>query len=550
MVLKLGNLRFSLLLLVLGYAVISCEAALSKHKDPTLTAKALNRSSFPPGFIFGSAGAAYQFEGGAKEGGRGPSIWDTFTHKYPDKITDRSNGDVAIDSYHRYKEDVSIVKDMGWDAYRFSISWSRILPTGMLSGGVNQEGIKYYNNLINELVANGIKPFVTIFHWDLPQGIEDAYGGFLSPKSVDDFRNYAEICFREFGDRVKHWITLNEPHTFSNAGYTSGVFAPGRCSNHTQCNGGNSGTEPYLASHHQLLAHAAAVKVYREKFLATQKGVIGIALNTGFSVPFSDSQADKDAASRAMDFSYGWFLDPLTRGQYPQSMQSLVGNRLPKFTREQSKMLTGSFDFIGLNYYSSSYAKAVPLNKAGTPSYATDSQADSLNNRNGVPIGPVAASDWLYVYPKGFRDLLLYTKRKYKNPLIYITENGVDERNDPKLSLEQALIDKDRIKYYDEHLYYLQLAIKDGVNVKGFFAWSLFDNFEWANGYTVRFGIYFVDYKNGNKRYPKQSAHWFKNFLKGKSHSGPELKSKGQTTGSVFKSKSTSRDKSRRSGSI
>ncbi|BBG96242.1 beta glucosidase 13 [Prunus dulcis] len=504
-----SDLPFGLLLLVLGYAVISCEAALSKHKDPTLTAKALNRGSFPPGFIFGSAGAAYQFEGGAKEGGRGPSIWDTFTHKYPDKITDGSNGDVAIDSYHRYKsakEDVSIVKDMGWDAYRFSISWSRILPTGMLSGGVNQEGIKYYNNLINELVANGIKPFVTIFHWDLPQGIEDAYGGFLSPKSVDDFRDYAEICFREFGDRVKHWITLNEPHTFSNAGYTSG---------------------------------------------ATQKGVVGIALNTGFSVPFSDSQADKDAASRAMDFSYGWFLDPLTRGQYPQSMQSLVGNRLPKFTKEQSQMLKGSFDFIGLNYYSSSYAKAVPPNKAGEPSYATDSQADSLNNRNGVPsVQWYAASDWLYVYPRGLRDLLLYTKRKYKNPLIYITENGVDEQNDPKLSLEKALIDKDRIKYYDEHLYYLQLAIKDGVNVKGFFAWSLFDNFEWANGYTVRFGIYFVDYKNGNKRYPKQSAHWFKNFLKGNSHSSPELKSKGQTTGFVSKSKSTSGDKSRRSGSI
>ncbi|CAN6543356.1 unnamed protein product [Malus baccata var. baccata] len=220
---------------------------------------------------------------------------------------------------------------------------------------------------------------------------------------------------------------------------------------------------------------------------ATQKGVIGITLNSGWSVPFSNSTEDKDAALRALDFSYGWFMDPVTRGRYPKSMQRLVGNRLPNFTKEQSKMLKGSYDFVGLNYYSSSYAKDVTANKSvKQPSQSTDSNVESLR---------------------------------------------VDEANDPKLSLEEALIDKERIKYYDAHLYYVQEAIKNGANVKGFFAWSLLDNFEWVNGYTVRFGIIYVDYKNGLKRHYKLSAHWWKNLLKGNSHSASKHNSsKGSKT--------------------
>ncbi|XP_048443357.1 beta-glucosidase 24 [Pyrus x bretschneideri] len=524
MMIKLGFI----LLLVLGCTVtISAKPEPPKPYASSDAYQNFNRTSFPPDFMFGAAGAAYQFEGAAKEGGRGPSVWDTFTHKYPDKITDRSNGDVAVDSYHRIKEDVGILKDMGWDFYRFSISWSRLLPNGKLSGGVNMEGVNYYKNLLNELQANGIKPFVTLFHWDFPQALEDEYRGFLSPNSVSHFRDYADLCFKEFGDKVKHWITLNEPQTYSVQGYTVGAFAPGRCSNHTKCKeGGNSATEPYLAAYHQLLAHATAVKVYRDKYQATQKGVIGIALNSGWSVPLSDSMEDKGAAMRALDFSYGWFMDPLTRGRYPKHMVKLVGSRLPKFTEEQSNMLKGSYDFIGLNYYSSSYAKDVPV-KAAQPSQSTDAKVESLNNRNGVLIGPMAASNWLYVYPQGLLELLSYTKRKYKNPVIYITENGVDEANDPKLSLEQALIDKERIKYYDAHLYYVQEAIKKGINVKGFFAWSLLDNFEWANGYTVRFGVIYVDYKNGLKRHYKLSARWWKNLL---SRSGPKHDSSKSNT--------------------
>uniref|UniRef100_A0A2P2K1I3 Beta-glucosidase 12-like n=1 Tax=Rhizophora mucronata TaxID=61149 RepID=A0A2P2K1I3_RHIMU len=476
----------------------------------------LNRTSFPAGFLFGTASSAYQYEGAAKEGGRGPSIWDTFTHRFPGKIADGSNGDVAIDSYHRYKEDVGIMKQMGLDAYRFSISWSRILPNGKPSGGVNREGVTYYNNLINELLVNGIQPFVTLFHWDMPQALEDEYGGFLSPKVVDDFRGYAETCFKEFGDRVKHWITLNEPVSYCLAGYATGSFAPGRCSDWQKlnCTGGDSGTEPYLAAHNQLLAHAAAVKSYKEQYQATQKGLIGITLVTNWFVPLSDAKRDHNAAKRAIDFMFGWFMDPLTNGDYPKSMRSLAGKRLPEFSEEQSQMLKGSFDFLGLNYYTANYVANSPGSNAVNASYLTDSRARLLSERNGIPIGPQAASSWLYVYPRGFRDLLLYTKKMYDNPVIYITENGIDEYNNATLTLEEALVDTMRIDYYYGHLSYLLRAIKKGVNVKAYFAWSLLDNFEWASGYTVRFGINYVDYKNGLKRYPKSSAKWFSSFLK------------------------------------
>ncbi|KAK9220866.1 hypothetical protein WN944_009290 [Citrus x changshan-huyou] len=390
-----------------------------------------------------------------------------------DKIKDGSNGDVAVDSYHRYKEDVRIIKEMNLDAYRFSISWSRILPNGKLSGGVNKEGIRFYNNLINELIANDIQPFVTLFHWDTPQDLEDEYGGFLSPRIA------------EFGDRVKHWITLNEPWTYSVGGYGDGSLAPGRCSDWQQLN-----------------------------YTTTQMGKIGIALVSSWMVPYSSAKHHQNAAERALDFMFGWFMDPLTNGNYPHTMQSLVADRLPKFSKEQSEMLEGSFDFLGLNYYTSSYVAYAPQLRSANKSCLTDAIANLLSERNGVPIGPKAASDWLYVYPRGIWDLLLYIKRKYSNPLIYITENGIDEVNDPKLTPEEALVDNMRIDYYYRHLYFLQKAIRYGVKVKGNFAWSLLDNFEWSAGYTVRFGINYVDYKNGLKRYPKLSARWFKKFLK------------------------------------
>ncbi|CAN1200611.1 Beta-glucosidase 24, partial [Linum perenne] len=310
----------------------------------------LNRTSFPADFLFGAASSAYQYEGAAAEGGRTPSIWDNFT-SIPGNIIDSSNGSIADDQYHRYKEDVNIMRNIGMDAYRFSISWSRILPS--------------------------IIPFVTLFHWDLPQTLEDEYGGFLSSKIVKDFDDYANVCFQLFGDRVKQWTTVNEAWTFSSFGYgNNGSFAPGRCSTWLNCSSGNSGTEPYIVTHNILLAHASAVNLYRRKYQASQKGKIGIVLVSNWFVPMSDSKEDEEAQQRAIDFMYGWCMEPLSKGEYPLSMTSLVGKRLPKFTKQQSKMLKGSFDFIGINYYTANYASASTSNfdLNHPPTYSTDSR--------------------------------------------------------------------------------------------------------------------------------------------------------------------------------
>ncbi|GLJ47734.1 hypothetical protein SUGI_1008160 [Cryptomeria japonica] len=467
----------------------------------------LNRSGFPPEFIFGTASASYQYEGAAREGGRTPSVWDTYSHM-PGTIADGENGDVAVDEYHRYKEDVKLMKDMGMDAYRFSISWSRILPYGTVEGGINKVGVAYYNNLIDELLKHDITPFITLFHWDLPQALEDKYGGFLSHDIVEDFVAYSEVCFQEFGDRVKHWITLNEPYAYAIIGYDLRIGPPSH----------HSPTEPYIVVHNLLLSHAAAVNLYKSKYQALQKGSIGIALVSMWIIPYSKSHSDHIAAQRAIDFMFGWFMDPIARGKYPSSMTNLVGVRLPKFSALESAMVKGSFDFVGLNYYTSRYAVDVSMTpNFTTPSYiVTDSLANLTAERNGVLIGPVGGSSFSNVYPPGIRELLKYVKHKYDNPPIYITENGFSERDNDTLPLSEALNDTRRIDYHSKHLLFLQRAIRDGSDVHGYFAWSLLDNFEWVYGYTIRFGLYYVDYKDNLKRYPKLSVDWFCKFLKKK----------------------------------
>ncbi|KAA8515714.1 hypothetical protein F0562_018675 [Nyssa sinensis] len=503
-----GSLLLGFLVLVNSLAWTELDAA-TDHVSPLF-----NRSSFPAGFMFGASSAAYQYEGAYNEGGKGPSIWDNFTHTYPDKILNRSNGDVADDFYHRYKEDVKLMKFIGLDAFRFSISWPRILPRGKLSEGVNKEGVAFYNNLINELLANGIQPLVTIFHWDLPQALEDEYEGFLSTRIVDDFKDFAEVCFKEFGDRVKHWITMNEPYIFITNGYDSGALAPGRCSAwmNNGCPAGNSAIEPYVVAHNMLLCHSATIKLYREKYQASQKGEIGITLVSNWMVPYSNSKPNVKAAQRALDFMYGWFIHPVVYGDYPQSMRAIVGKRLPRFTAEQAKLLKGSFDFIGLNYYTANYAANVPFANSINVSATTDSQANLTSSRNGKPIGDPTGVSIFFVYPQGLRDLLVYTKEKYNNPTIYITENGIGDANNS--TVKEGVKDTQRIDFYRRHLLALKQAIKEGVKVKGFFAWTFLDTFEWGSGYTLRFGLNYVDYNDGLKRYPKFSALWFKNFLR------------------------------------
>ncbi|KAL3516576.1 hypothetical protein ACH5RR_023478 [Cinchona calisaya] len=477
-----------------------------------------NRRSFPPHFTFGAASSAYQYEGAAFEDGKGPSIWDTYTRKYPGKILDHSNGNVADDFYHRYKDDVQLMKFIGLNGFRFSISWPRVLPHGKLSKGVNKAGIAFYNNLINELLSKGIQPFVTLFHWDVPQALENEYGGFLSPQIVNDFRDFAELCFQEFGDRVKHWTTFNEPFSFSVGGYDSstlvGTLAPGRCSAwmNKGCPAGNSAVEPYLVGHHILISHAVAVKLYRDKYKASQKGQIGIVLVTNWMIPLSNSTADVEAAKRALDFFYGWFLDPLTYGNYPKSMRRIIGSRLPKFTHEQKRLLKGSIDILGINYYTSSYVSNIRPANSVNISYSTDLSVNLTSERNGKLIGAPTGVSIFYVYPEGLTELLVYTKENYKNPIIYITENGIGDAN--KNTVEEGMHDPQRISFYRGHLSAVKAAIKAGVRVDGFFAWTFLDTFEWASGYTLRFGINFVDFKNGLKRYPKRSALWLKGFLK------------------------------------
>ncbi|PNT56093.1 hypothetical protein POPTR_001G227200v4 [Populus trichocarpa] len=499
-------------LLVLFLALICLVATTHGAKPSPLVP--FSRSSFPPGFLFGAGSAAYQIEGAALIDGRGFSIWDKFTREHPEKIWDRSNGDVASDFYHKFKDDIKLMKRVGLDTFRLSFSWSRILPKGKVSRGVNPLGVKFYNNVINELLHNGIKPLVTLLHYDPPQSLYDEYGGFLSSKIVDDFAEYADFCFKTFGDRVKYWITMNEPNGLAINGYTFGSFAPGRCSKTLgNCPGGNSAVEPYVAAHNMILSHGAAVKVYKDKYQAIQKGQIGITIVSHWFVPKFNTTADRIAVSRALDFMFGWFAHPITFGDYPDSMRSLVGNRLPKFTKEQSAMLKGSLDFLGLNYYTTNYAESIPLKATGANlSYTDDRRVSQTTEKNGVPIGTPTDLNWLYVYPRGIQDVLLYIKYNYKNPPVFITENGIAENASRPIAF--ALKDSWRIRYHSAHLSYLLKAIQKGANVKAYYIWSFLDDFEWDAGYTVRFGVTYVDFKNNLKRYLKSSARWFQLLLK------------------------------------
>ncbi|VAI19005.1 unnamed protein product [Triticum turgidum subsp. durum] len=506
-----------LALLALASSGGGAHASAGGGAHPATPVKApFSRHSFPKGFVFGTGSAAYQYEGAVKEGGRGPTVWDKFAHT-PGKIADGGNGDVALDFYHRYKEDLKLVVDMNMDAFRFSIAWSRILPTGSLSGGVNKEGIAFYNRLINEVIAKGLKPYVTLHHWDTPLGLEDKYGGFLSEKIVKDYVDFSDVCYNEFGDRVKHWTTFNEPWTYSTYGYATGVFAPGRCSPHVSksCGAGDSAREPYIVTHNILLAHAATVDLYRRKYQKAQGGEVGITLVCHWYLPYTNSTADKDAAKRRVEFMLGWFMDPIVHGDYPASMRSWLGARLPSFTPKQKAALRGSYDFFGLNYYTTYYAIATPApaNALLRGSYDADNRSNVTGFRNGRALGPQAYTEFLFVYPPGIHELMLYAKRRYGNPPVYVMENGIDEGNNSSLPIREALKDPARINYHYKHLLFLNLAIKQKVNIKGYFSWTFMDCFEWGDGYKDRFGLIYVD-RNTLKRYPKESSKWMGRFLK------------------------------------
>ncbi|KAL2630528.1 hypothetical protein R1flu_015214 [Riccia fluitans] len=471
------------------------------------------RFDFPKNFVFGTATSSFQVEGASREGGRGLTIWDHFTMT-PGKILDNSTAEVAADQYHRYKEDIELMKELNMDAYRFSIAWSRIIPDGSRRT-VNMEGIAYYNRLIDALIEKGITPYVTLYHWDLPLTLHESLGGWTNREIVKHFAYYAEVCFASFGDRVKHWITFNEPAVFCLLGYGKGVHAPGRTSDRTKSAHGNSSTEPYMAGHNVLISHATVVEIYRSKYKSKQAGTVGFTIDCEWAEPLSDSIEDKEATERRRTFQLGWWLDPIFFGDYPALMRRSAGDRLPHFTEDEKLLLRDSLDFIGLNHYTTRWVTSQPApSDPANSDFWWDQGALTTVEKDGVLIGEKANSCWLYIVPWGIQRLIEYVWETYKVP-IYICENGMDDCNNLDLPLGHFLNDSRRVNYYRDYLKYVHRAIENGADVRAYFAWSLLDNFEWAEGYTSRFGLYYVDFTT-QKRYAKDSAKWFSKFLEPK----------------------------------
>ncbi|XP_062231227.1 beta-glucosidase 22-like isoform X2 [Phragmites australis] len=401
------------------------------------------------------------------------------------------------------------MSDTSLEAYRFSISWSRLIPRGR--GHVNPKGLEYYNNLINELVKRGIEIHVTLYHLDFPQILEDEYHGWLSPRVVEDFTAYADVCFREFGDRVKHWTTMDEPNVISIAAYDSGAFPPCRCSAPfgVNCTVGNSTVEPYVVGHNSIMAHASVVKLYREKYQATQKGVVGMNVYSFWDYPFSPSPADVAAAQRSLDFMIGWIVNPLVYGDYPEIMKKKVGSRLPSFTKEQSEMIRGSTDFIGINHYTSVYISDRSNSaEAGLRDFNADLAATFRFSRNDPPTGQFIPSN-MPNDPQGLQSMLEYLSDTYKNVPVYVQENGYGQ------FFNGSIYDHKRVEYLSGYIGSTLAALRNGANVKGYFVWSFLDVFELLAGYESRYGLYHVDFQDPElPREPKLSAQWYSKFLR------------------------------------
>lgn len=432
--------------------------------------------NFPEGFLWGAATSAYQVEGSPLADGAGPSIWHRFVHT-PGRVLNGETGDIACDHYHRFREDIALLHDLGLRAYRFSISWSRVLPTGR--GRVNAAGLGFYERLVDALLEKDIEPVATLFHWDLPAALDDL-GGWLNPEIADWFADYATLLFRALDGRIRKWATLNEPWVVTDGGYLHGVLAPGH----------RSRFEAPIAAHHLLRAHGNAVRAYR----GTGKHQIGLVVNIEPKYPASHSAEDLEATARADAYMNRQYLDPVFLGRYPDEMQDIFGDAWPSWPATDFDLIREPIDFLGVNYYTRSLT-------------ATDPGAAPVLARTvKVPCALYTETDW-EVFPQGFTDTLLWVRARYGNVPIYITENGA-AFVDPAAAPGEVLADPLRVEYLRQHVAALREAIALGANVRGYFVWSLLDNFEWAHGFSKRFGIVHVDYAT-QRRTLKTSAQFY-----------------------------------------
>jgi beta-glucosidase len=446
--------------------------------------------SLPVSFRWGVAASAYQIEGAVAEDGRTPSIWDTFC-RVPGAVANGENGDIACDHYHRMPSDVALMREIGVDTYRFSVAWPRVQPGGR--GPANPVGLAFYDRLVDELLARDIDPWVTLYHWDLPQELEDA-GGWPERDTAYRFADYAMLVFDQLGDRVRTWTTLNEPWCSAMLGYAYGQHAPGR----------RNFADSMRAVHHLLLGHGLTTQRLRA---AAPKAIdLGITLNMSSHTAASDSQADLDATRRADGFGTRIYLDPLVHGRYPADIVSDLAARGIELPVQDGdlEIISTPIDVLGVNYYFSSTI-------SGVDEQGRDRDEDGHPVERAVPTGrPQTAMEWEIV-PEGFTELLLRLSRDYPGLPMWITENGAAFEDKPD---ETGFVrDEDRVAYFVSHIGAVAEARTQGADVRGYFAWSLIDNFEWAYGYDKRFGIVRVDYDT-QVRTPKQSALWYRDTIR------------------------------------
>lgn len=425
--------------------------------------------TFPPGFLWGAATSAYQIEGGWNADGKGESIWDRFCHT-PDHIENDDTGDVACDHYHRWREDVTLMRRLGLQAYRFSVSWPRVIPAGR--GAVNPPGLDFYDRLVDALLAAGIQPFVTLYHWDLPQALQDR-GGWGVRDTCGYFADYADRLARRLGDRVRYWATFNEPWVTAFVGHYYGWHAPGL----------QDEALALQVAHHLLVAHGLATQALRAADARLQ---VGIVLNTRVVEPATDLEQDRVLVEQYWQRNEGWFLDPLLRAQYPPAAWEDYGDRAPAVQPGDMPLIAQPLDWLGVNYYSRGVAQ------------------------EGQILDPVPGSEYTdmgwEVHAPALRRLLVRLKRDYPIPPLYITENGAAFPD--QVSPDGRVHDPRRIAYLRDHIIQARLALDDGVDMRGYFVWSLLDNFEWAHGYSKRFGLVYVDYAT-QERIVKDSGEWY-----------------------------------------